>query len=242
MSSKTYYEILELTKSASDSDIKKAYRTLALRWHPDKNPTNLKESEVRFKEISEAYEVLSDKSKRQLYDKHGKEGIKAGFSDRHQHRPQRQNQDIFDDFGFDPFSGFGGFGGFGASQNGSFRNPQDIFKEFFGTNNIFDLFESPMFTAGQERSNSNVSKRHKSSNISNLNNMNSFASSMFPAPDSFNTFTNVAKSTSKSTKTINGNKIVTTKVKENGVETVTVEENGVIKSKTVNGVAQAIKY
>lgn len=60
MSSKTYYEILELTKSASDSDIKKAYRTLALRWHPDKNPTNLKESEVRFKEISEAYEVLSD--------------------------------------------------------------------------------------------------------------------------------------------------------------------------------------
>lgn len=55
-----YYEILEVTKTATESDIKKAYRKHALKWHPDKNPNNQKEAEKRFKEISEAYEVLSD--------------------------------------------------------------------------------------------------------------------------------------------------------------------------------------
>lgn len=60
MTGKNYYEMLELTSSATESDIKKAYRKLALKWHPDKNPDNQKEAEKRFKEISEAYEVLSD--------------------------------------------------------------------------------------------------------------------------------------------------------------------------------------
>ena len=60
MPGKNYYEMLELTKNASEADIKKAYRKLALKWHPDKNPNNQKEAEIRFKEISEAYEVLSD--------------------------------------------------------------------------------------------------------------------------------------------------------------------------------------
>ena len=55
-----YYETLELTKTASDADIKKAYRKLALKWHPDKNPENKDQAELRFKEISEAYEVLAD--------------------------------------------------------------------------------------------------------------------------------------------------------------------------------------
>jgi DnaJ-class molecular chaperone len=60
MTGKNYYEMLEVTKTATEADIKKAYRRLALKWHPDKNPDNQKEAEVRFKEISEAYEVLSD--------------------------------------------------------------------------------------------------------------------------------------------------------------------------------------
>ena len=57
---RNYYEILEIAKNASETDIKKAYKRLALKWHPDKNPNNLKEAEKHFKEISEAYEVLSD--------------------------------------------------------------------------------------------------------------------------------------------------------------------------------------
>jgi len=60
MTGKNYYEMLEVTKTATEADIKKAYRRLALKWHPDKNPDNQKEAEIRFKEISEAYEVLSD--------------------------------------------------------------------------------------------------------------------------------------------------------------------------------------
>lgn len=74
-----------------------------------------------------------------MYDRYGKEGIKSGFADRHQYQQgTRGHQDIFAEFGFgDPFGGFGGFGGGGM---GGFRNPQDIFEEFFGTKNIFDLF------------------------------------------------------------------------------------------------------
>lgn len=73
-----YYEILEVTKSATADEIKKAYRKKAVQFHPDKNPGDA-EAEKRFKEISEAYEVLSDDKKRQMYDRFGKEGVGAGM-------------------------------------------------------------------------------------------------------------------------------------------------------------------
>lgn len=69
-----YYEILGVSKDASKDDIKKAYRKMAIKYHPDKNPDN-PEAEARFKEVSEAYEVLSDDQKRQMYDRYGKEGV-----------------------------------------------------------------------------------------------------------------------------------------------------------------------
>lgn len=74
MAKRDYYEILGVSKSASDDEIKKAYRKLAIKYHPDKNPGN-KEAEEKFKEVSEAHEVLSDKQKRARYDQFGHAGV-----------------------------------------------------------------------------------------------------------------------------------------------------------------------
>jgi molecular chaperone DnaJ len=71
-----YYDILEVSRNATADEIKKAYRKKALQYHPDKNPGDA-EAERRFKEVSEAYEVLSDEKKRQIYDRHGKEGLQG---------------------------------------------------------------------------------------------------------------------------------------------------------------------
>lgn len=73
---KNYYQILGIQKSANDDEIKKAYRKLALKYHPDKNKAP--GAEEKFKEVAEAYEVLSDKSKREIYDKYGEDGLKRG--------------------------------------------------------------------------------------------------------------------------------------------------------------------
>ncbi|KAK9114074.1 hypothetical protein Syun_020871 [Stephania yunnanensis] len=74
-----YYNILKVSRSATDEDLKRSYKRLAMRWHPDKNPSSSKaECEVKFKQISEAYDVLSDPQKRQIYDAFGEEGLKSG--------------------------------------------------------------------------------------------------------------------------------------------------------------------
>ncbi|KAL5053919.1 hypothetical protein RYX36_034601 [Vicia faba] len=65
-----YYKILQVDKNAKDEELKKAYRKPAKKWHPDKNPTNKKDAEAKFKQISEAYEVLSDPEKRAIYDQY----------------------------------------------------------------------------------------------------------------------------------------------------------------------------
>jgi curved DNA-binding protein len=101
MATKDYYDVLGVSKSASDEELKRAYRKLAMKYHPDKNP-NRKEAEERFKEINEAYAVLSDKEKRKQYDAFGAEGFRQRFS----------QEDIFRGFDFDDIlSGlFGGRG------------------------------------------------------------------------------------------------------------------------------------
>ncbi|KAG9068845.1 hypothetical protein KI688_011131 [Linnemannia hyalina] len=127
-----YYGILGVSKDADESQLKKAYRKLALKYHPDKN--SAKEAQKKFHDISEAYEVLSDKDKRAIYDQYGEEGLKGGG-------PPPP--------GAGGFGGGGGFGGFpggggggpsytfstGGGGAGGFRptDAEDIFKQFFAS-------------------------------------------------------------------------------------------------------------
>ena len=78
---KAYYKILNISKDATPADIKAAYRGLAIKWHPDKNLDKKDEATEKFKEISEAYQILSDPQKREIYDKYGEEGLKNTFRD-----------------------------------------------------------------------------------------------------------------------------------------------------------------
>mmetsp|Transcript_33287 Transcript_33287/g.43898 ORF Transcript_33287/g.43898 Transcript_33287/m.43898 type:complete len:359 (-) Transcript_33287:395-1471(-) len=107
MSSKDYYEILGVQRNASDEQIKKAYRKLALKWHPDKNPNNQEEASRKFQEISQAFEVLSDPEKKKNYDRFGVDGINMEGS---------------------PFGG-------GGAESFHFSNPNDLFSRMFGTSN-----------------------------------------------------------------------------------------------------------
>ncbi|KAJ7563197.1 hypothetical protein O6H91_03G100100 [Diphasiastrum complanatum] len=107
-----YYNILKVASNASEEDLKKAYRKQAMQWHPDKNPHDKVAAEARFKQISEAYEVLSDPEKRGVYDQYGEEGLKELSSPPAADRFFRSSSTRF---GFNP------------------RKADDIFAEFFFT-------------------------------------------------------------------------------------------------------------
>src|SRR5512136_1843503 len=109
MDHKDYYQLLGMKKGAAPDEIKKAYRKLAVKYHPDKNPGN-KEAEERFKELGEAYEVLSHPDKRAAYDRFGHRAFEAGGG-----------------------PGGAGFGGMAV-------DPFEIFREVFGGAGIFDEF------------------------------------------------------------------------------------------------------
>ena len=113
MSKRDYYEILGVAKNASEEEIKKAYRKLAIKYHPDKNPDD-KQAEEKFKEAAEAYEALSDSQKRQRYDQFGHAGMgsNGGFGG-----GGMNMDDIFSQFG-DIFGGAFGFGGSGGGRTG----------------------------------------------------------------------------------------------------------------------------
>jgi molecular chaperone DnaJ len=118
MSKKDFYEILGVSKSASDDEIKKAYRKLAIKYHPDKNPDD-KAAEEKFKEAAEAYEILSNSEKRQRYNQYGHAGVGGASGNGGGHYGGGMNMDdIFSQFG-DIFGG-GGFGG-GRQSNGGRR-------------------------------------------------------------------------------------------------------------------------
>ncbi|XP_053357298.1 dnaJ homolog subfamily B member 6b isoform X2 [Clarias gariepinus] len=247
-----YYHTLGVRKDASQDDIKKAYRKLALKWHPDKNPDNKEEAERRFKEISEAYEVLSDEDKRSLYDRYGKDALSGGGG-----RGGR-----YDDH-------FGGVF--------TFRNPEDVFREFFGGRDPFaDLFgDDPFdpfedfFGFGGGRRQRGVRPRTGGSFFPGFGGFppfgggfsgfdSGFASIGPMGGGNFTSFTSSSfggsgggggggggmgnfRSVSTSTKFINGRRITTKRIVENGQERVEVEEDGQLKSLTVNGREQLLR-
>jgi molecular chaperone DnaJ len=120
-----YYEILGVDRGASKEDIKKAYRKLAVKFHPDKNPDD-KGAEEKFKEATEAYEVLGDEQRRKMYDQFGHEGVAAGAGGFQGFRSASDFEDLFggfsDIFGSDFFESFFGFGDiFGRARTGARR-------------------------------------------------------------------------------------------------------------------------
>ncbi len=119
MAKKDYYELLEVTKSASADELKKAYRKLAIKYHPDKNPGD-KEAEEKFKEIAEAYSVLSDPDKKARYDQYGHAGVGGAAGGGFGGQGGFNMEDIFSNFGdiFGDESPFGSFFGGGRSSGG----------------------------------------------------------------------------------------------------------------------------
>lgn len=94
-----YYSVLKLGRNANPEDVKKAYKRLAMKWHPDKNPVDNKEAEAKFKQLCEAYDVLSDPQKRQIYDLYGQDGLNSGDFDV---APRSDPDDIFAEFFEEP--------------------------------------------------------------------------------------------------------------------------------------------
>lgn len=127
-----YYKTLGIEKNASADDIKKAYRKLALKYHPDRNPNDKKNAEEKFKKISEAYAVLSDAEKRQQYDNYGSEAFSQKFSQEDIFRGFDIN-DILRDLGFGGLGGFTFFGGGGPrGRRQTYQQRVDPFGEYYG--------------------------------------------------------------------------------------------------------------
>uniref|UniRef100_A0A915BMN2 J domain-containing protein n=1 Tax=Parascaris univalens TaxID=6257 RepID=A0A915BMN2_PARUN len=216
-----YYRVLGVPRTADDSAIKKAYRKLALQWHPDKNPDNKEDAEKKFKQIAQAYEVLSDPKKRSSYDRSG--------NDLMSHRSRRQ-------FGFQhdfrsPFDIFREFFG-GRDPFADFMNDDLSFKPFGGF--ASDNIDSFLFGNKKPRHSSHINRRTKFFFDSDDENDCAFSSiirfsSAEPGKNA------CARKTTTSTKYVDGKKVVTKIIESNGEETIEITENGILKSRVING-------
>nr|XP_031323972.1 LOW QUALITY PROTEIN: dnaJ homolog subfamily B member 6-like [Camelus dromedarius] len=226
-----------MQRHAPAEDIKKAYRKLALKWHPDKNPENKEEAERKFKQVAEAYEVLSDANKRDIYDRYGKEGLNGGGGG-------GSHFDSPFEFGF------------------TFRNPDDVFREFFGGRDpfAFDFFDPFEDLFGNQRGPCGSRNRGTRSFFSAFSGFPAFGGGFSSFDTGFmpfgsrswrhHVFSSTAfsgggmgnyKSVSTSAKMVNGRKITTKRIVENDQERVEVEENGQLKSLTINGNEQLLR-
>lgn len=159
-----YYNILGVSKNASLDDIKKAYKKLALKYHPDRNKEENKEiAQNKFVEINEAYEVLSDDQKRKIYDQFGEEGLKAGVDPNQQQAYTSGFSQPFNFHASDPFSvfeqffGSNGGGGVHFSYSGKphssrkHRHPQSQYYDFMSEDDDFGGFQEHPFSGFKSR-------------------------------------------------------------------------------------------
>ncbi|KAF7241851.1 hypothetical protein EYD10_11644 [Varanus komodoensis] len=214
-----YYQALDVAQTASPDDIKKAYRKHALKWHPDKNPGNKEYAEKKFKEIAEAYEVLSDSYKRDLYDLYGLEGL-MGLSTG---TGLYQSSTGTPDFMF------------------TFRDADEVFREFFeGQDPFTEIYDelSP-FTDLQGGTSQWVMPGSGTY---------SYCSYSSPGQtDFFTTFGPGAElgigfhSISTSTKFVNGKRITTKRILEHGQERIEIDEDGELKVAEVHDLANNLK-
>lgn len=223
-----YYEVLGVQRYASPEDIKKAYRKVALRWHPDKNPENKDEAERKFKEVAEAYEILSNNEKRDIYDKYGQEGLNGARSH-------------FDDSFENSFT---------------FRKPDDVFREIFGERDPFsfhffedsleDLLSSPRSSYGSRGTRSFFAT---SSDYPVFERFSSYDTGYTPygslGHEVLNSFSSSAfdnrmgnyRSVQTWSKTVNGRNTNTQRIIETDQEREEAEDDGELKSFLINGEA-----
>uniref|UniRef100_A0A131Z1J5 Dnaj hsp40 log subfamily protein b member 6a n=1 Tax=Rhipicephalus appendiculatus TaxID=34631 RepID=A0A131Z1J5_RHIAP len=227
-----YYNLLEVPRNASPEDIRRAYRRLALKWHPDKNPDNKAEAEARFKEISEAYEVLSDESRRRQYDLYGHGGLNA---DRHADYGSSRGGNAYNNAGAFAFT---------------FRDPEELFREFFGSSDPFrDLFRgfhggqrgATVLTSGFPFYQQNFGSIFRSGFIIDLDDLlfgqRVPTAGMGGASAGFGAMPTQEMT---SVRYVNGKRIETRTIIQDGVKTVLCFEDGQLISRTVEGSGQEV--
>ncbi|XP_064185511.1 dnaJ homolog subfamily B member 6-like isoform X3 [Anguilla rostrata] len=201
-----YYHVLGVPRNASSEDIKKAYRKLALQYHPDKNPDSKEEAERKFKEIAEAYEVLSDSSRRDAYDHGGSRGNRS--------------------------TGIGGSSAQRDFWDTPFRNPDDVFRDIFGDDFVFGGGMNDRAWGSSYSSQPGTSSFFSSPSTRGA----SFFQSMRGLANTLFGVGMRSTSVTTCTRTVNGRSITTKTVKENGQERTEIVEDGVLKTVLINGV------